>query len=51
MGHNNKHILEKSSESGKSVEGLLSYVDHKIKDDSHENIILMSMSIISIRKG
>jgi len=38
MRCNNKHILEGSSEGEKFVGGLLSYIDDKIKSDSHENI-------------
>jgi len=34
MRCNNKHILEWSNKGGNLVEGLLSYVDDKIKNDS-----------------
>ena len=38
MRCNNKHILKVSSEGGRLVEGLHSYVDNQIKGDSPENI-------------
>ena len=40
MGYNNKHILEENSDDEIFLEGLLSYVDDKIKSDNHENIAL-----------
>ena len=36
---NNKHILEGRSESEKLVRRLLNYVNDKIKDKNHKNIM------------
>jgi len=44
MRCNNKHILERNSKGGILVEGLVSCMDNKIKDNNHKSIVLRPTS-------